>query len=146
LLVYTDMADREGCRPRVVASVHYVPWKTIVSHAQVAQNLVHRRLHRGEIPCGIKEMEREFESRFPLQNSFQYKDLRGDAISLRGIPREFFLTVPRGRYVMDGALLPRGLSGFGTRYYEPAARIPYEDEVGHLPEIDGGLIRYGAQT
>lgn len=47
---------------------------------------------------------------------------------------------------MDGTLLPRGLSGCGTRYHEPADSIPYEDDVGHPPEVDGGLIQYGAQA
>ena len=83
----------------------------MVSHAQVVQNLVPPRRHWGENPLGINEMEREFESRFPLQNSFPYKGLRGNAISVQGILREFSLTLPRGTRAIDGALLPDGIVG-----------------------------------
>ena len=91
-------------------------------------------------------MEGEFESRFPLQNPFQYKDLRGEAVPVQGMLGEFFLTRPWRGYRMDGALLPRGSSGRGTRYYEPAASVHCEDDVGHPPEVDGGLMQCGSQA
>lgn len=63
-------ADLTGpCRWRCSAFQRELP-KSITNHRQVVQNLVHRRRRRGENPSGIKEMEREFEPRFPLQDSF----------------------------------------------------------------------------
>jgi hypothetical protein len=43
-----------------------------------------------------------------------YKDLRGDGVFGQGILREYFLTLRRRAYAIDGARLPDGI--FGLRH------------------------------